>query len=178
MKGNALEQANRRAEARAAYEKLAHDFPNSGRARDALLRDATDVDARRAGRRGPLTLKPIAAKDDSGGVILTAKAYEQTGNTTNALASLSPLYFFPPNSSEVGEAPAALARLNSSISAASAKKPWLARKNFSPPNDSAKLTTLTATPSCTFQTAQLRQARLTGQLPRLTRAGIPKRPRR
>src|SRR5437016_10955096 len=40
MKANAFEQANRRVEARAAYEKLARDFPGSLRARDALLRDA------------------------------------------------------------------------------------------------------------------------------------------
>src|SRR6266536_214186 len=36
MKANALEQANRGVEARAAYEKLARDFLNSLRARDAL----------------------------------------------------------------------------------------------------------------------------------------------
>jgi len=122
MKGNALEQANRRAEARAAYEKLAHDFPNSVRARDALLRDAQIL--MQDGQAGavPLTLKPIAAKDDPAALLLTAKAYEQTGNTTNALASYRRLYFFAPNSSEVGEAPAALARLNSSISAASAEE--------------------------------------------------------
>src|SRR5437868_10860759 len=39
MRANALEQANRRVEARAAFEKLARDFPDSLRARDALLHD-------------------------------------------------------------------------------------------------------------------------------------------
>lgn len=122
MKGNALEQANRRAEARAAYEKLARDFPNSVRAHDALLRDAQIL--MQDGQAGavPLTLKPIAAKDDAAALLLTAKAYEQTGNATNALASYRRLYFFAPNSSEVGEAPAALTRLNSSTSAASAEE--------------------------------------------------------
>jgi len=122
MKGNALEQANRRAEARAAYEKLARDFPFSLRARDALLRDAQML--MQDGQAGavPLTLKPIAAKDDPAALLLTAKAYEQTGNATNALASYRRLYFFAPNSSEVGEAPAALTRLNSSTSAASAEE--------------------------------------------------------
>jgi soluble lytic murein transglycosylase len=122
MKGNALEQANRRAEARAAYEKLARDFPYSLRARDALLRDAQML--MQDGQAGavPLTLKPIAAKDDPSALLLTAKAYEQTGNATNALASYRRLYFFAPNSSEAGEAPAALTRLNSSTSAASAEE--------------------------------------------------------
>src|SRR5205807_3441921 len=40
MKANALEQANRRVEARAAYESLARQYPNSLRAREALLHDA------------------------------------------------------------------------------------------------------------------------------------------
>ena len=122
MKGNALEQANRRAEARAAYEKLARDFPNSVRAHDALLRDAQIL--MQDGQAGavPLTLKPIAAKDDPAALLLTAKAYEQTGNATNALAAYRRLYFFAPNSSEVGEAAAALTRLNSSTSAASAEE--------------------------------------------------------
>src|SRR5580765_2452342 len=40
MRANALEQEGRRVEARAAYEKLARDFPNSLRARDAIIRDA------------------------------------------------------------------------------------------------------------------------------------------
>jgi soluble lytic murein transglycosylase len=122
MKGNALEQANRRAEARAAYEKLARDFPYSLRARDALLRDAQMLMQDGQAAAIPLTLKPIAAKDDPAALLLTAKAYEQTGNATNALASYRRLYFFAPNSSEAGEAPAALTRLNSSTSAASAEE--------------------------------------------------------
>src|SRR5216683_3608001 len=40
LRASALEQANRRPEARAAYEKLARDFPGSMRARDAMLHDA------------------------------------------------------------------------------------------------------------------------------------------
>ncbi len=40
LRAGALEQANRRPEARAAYEQLARDFPTSLRARDAMLHDA------------------------------------------------------------------------------------------------------------------------------------------
>src|SRR3989440_2619578 len=122
MKGNALEQANRRAEARAAYEKLARDFPFSLRARDALLRDAQMLMQDGQAAAVPLTLKPIVVKDDPSALLLTAKAYEQTGNSSGALAAYRRLYFFAPNSSEVGEAPAALTRLNSSASAATAEE--------------------------------------------------------
>src|SRR5260370_35202707 len=40
MRAEALEQANRRTEARAAYEQLARDYPNSMRVRDASLHNA------------------------------------------------------------------------------------------------------------------------------------------
>src|SRR5207302_1330252 len=39
MRAGALEQANRRVEARAAFEQLARDYPNSLRAREAMLHD-------------------------------------------------------------------------------------------------------------------------------------------
>src|SRR5713226_2743834 len=44
MRGEVLAQANRRVEARAAFEQLARDYPNSLRARDALLHEAQLLD--------------------------------------------------------------------------------------------------------------------------------------
>src|SRR5215471_12213277 len=122
MKANALEQAGRRVEARAAYEKLARDFPNSLRARDALLHDAQMVTQDGQAAAVPVLLKPLTAKDDASALLLAAKAYEQTGNSTSALANYRRLYFFAPASSEAAEAPAALGRLNSSTSAATAEE--------------------------------------------------------
>src|SRR5437762_4997479 len=71
---SALEQANRRPEARAAYEQLARDYPSSLRAREAMLHDAQMFmqDGQAAGV--PLALKPLAAKDDAAALLLTAKA--------------------------------------------------------------------------------------------------------
>src|SRR6267154_6012336 len=40
MRADALLQANRRGEARAAYEQITHDYPNSLRAHNAMLADA------------------------------------------------------------------------------------------------------------------------------------------
>src|SRR3989440_3207714 len=75
MRASALEQANRRVEARAAYEKLARDYPASLRARDALLGDALllMLDDQSA---IPLVLKPLTSKDDAAALSMTAKAYE------------------------------------------------------------------------------------------------------
>src|SRR6266550_5265990 len=92
MRANALEQANRRVEARAAYEKLARDFPFSLRARDALLHDAQMLMQDGQAAAVPVVLKPLSAKDDAPALSLIAKAYEQTGNSTSALANYRRLY--------------------------------------------------------------------------------------
>src|SRR6185369_6727580 len=119
MRANALEQAGRRAEARTAYEKLANDYPTSLRAREARLRTAQFQ--LQDGQPGAVanTLKPLAARDDGAALSLTAKSYEQTGDTTRALAAYRRIYFFAPASAESSDAAAAITRLGSSLSAAS-----------------------------------------------------------
>ncbi|HEY3102996.1 MAG TPA: tetratricopeptide repeat protein, partial [Pyrinomonadaceae bacterium] len=122
MRGNALEQANRRVEARAAYEKLARDFPNSLRARDALIRAAQMLMQDGQTAAVPVTLKPLIAKDDASALLLTAKAYEQTGDSTRALANYRRVYFVAPASPEATEAGTAIARLGSSTAPATAEE--------------------------------------------------------
>ena len=122
MRGNALEQAGRRVEARAAYENLARDYPNSLRARDALIRVAQIMMQDGQMAAVPVALKPLIAKDDATGLLLTAKAYEQTGDSTRALVNYRRLYFFAPASSEAGEAASAISRLGSSTSPANAEE--------------------------------------------------------
>ena len=114
MRGNALEQLNRRVEARAAYEKLARDFPNALRARDALLRVAQILMQDGQASGVPLMLKPLVEKNDATALLATAKANEQTGDTTRALADYRRIYFYAPVSAEAPEAAAAITRLGSS----------------------------------------------------------------
>jgi len=45
--------------------------------------------------------------------LLTAKAYEQTGNSTSALAGYRRIYFFAPASAEASEAAGSITRLSS-----------------------------------------------------------------
>jgi soluble lytic murein transglycosylase len=122
MGGNALEQANRRVEARAAYEKLARDFPNSLRARDGLLRVAQMLSQDGQAVAVPAMLKPLMAKDDASALLQTAKAYEQTNDSTRALANYRRIYFFAPASGEASEAASAIARLGSSTAPATAEE--------------------------------------------------------
>jgi soluble lytic murein transglycosylase len=122
MRAGALEQANRQAEARAAYERLARDYPNSLRARDAMLHDAQMFMQDGQAAAIPVALKLLASRDDAAGLLLTAKAYEQTGNSTSALASYRRIYFFAPASAEASEAATAIARLSSSTAPANTEE--------------------------------------------------------
>ena len=120
MRGNTLEYMTRVAEARAAYEQLAAEYPNSLRARDAMLRVAQISLNDGQAAAVPGILAKLAAKDDGAALLLTGKMQEQTGNSTGALASYRRLYFYAPVSIEVSEAAAALVRLKSSTVSANA----------------------------------------------------------
>ena len=122
MRAGALEQADRRAEARAVYEKLARENPNSLRARDANLHVAQLLMQDNQVASVPAALKDLAAKDDAAALLLTAKAYEQTGDTTRALAAYRRIYFFAPASAEAAETGTAITRLKSSSTPASAEE--------------------------------------------------------
>lgn len=122
MRANALEQAGRRAEARAAYELLARAYPNSLRAREAMLRVAQFLSQDGQSAAVPAVLKPLVAKDDAAALLLTAKAYEQTGDSTRALAAYRRIYFFAPAWAESSEAAAAITRLNSTLAPATAEE--------------------------------------------------------
>ncbi|HEX8150801.1 MAG TPA: lytic transglycosylase domain-containing protein [Pyrinomonadaceae bacterium] len=123
LRGDALDKAGRRAEARAAFEELARDYPESLRARDATLRAAQMLaqDGQAAGV--PVAVKRLADADDADALLLTAKAYEQSGDQLRALAAYRRLYFYAPTSAEKeAEAAAAFARLNSSAAPANAEE--------------------------------------------------------
>jgi soluble lytic murein transglycosylase len=70
----------------------------------------------------PAALQKLAEKDDAAALLLTAKAYEQTGDTTTALAAYQRIYFFAPASAEAAEAGTAITRLKSSSIPASAEE--------------------------------------------------------
>lgn len=122
MRASALDQAGRRGEARSAYEKLALEYPGSLRLREAVLRNAQMLieDAQAAGV--PALLNTLAAKDDAAALLLTAKAYQQGGDTTRALGGYRRIYFFAPATAESAEAASAIARLNSTTAPAGAEE--------------------------------------------------------
>jgi soluble lytic murein transglycosylase len=118
LRGSALEQAGKTQEARAVYQELIQSHPGSLRARDAALR-AADLLAK-AGQTSavPLLLKDFAASDDPAALLLSARAYEQSGDPTRALAAYRRLYFFAPESGESAEASTTITRFSSTTAPA------------------------------------------------------------
>ena len=122
LRGGALEQAGKTAEARAVYQELMQSYPTSLRARDAALRAADLMTKAGDVAAVPLLLKNFAQADDPAALLLTAKAAEQTGDQTRALAAYRRVYFFAPESAESAEAATAITRLGSTTSPATAEE--------------------------------------------------------
>src|SRR5215813_4663597 len=122
MRGDALEQAGKRPEARVAYEKLVHDFPSSLRLREAMLRDANLLMLNGEAAGVPALLKDAKSKNDPAALLLIARAYEQVGNNGAAIAAYRTLYFYAPTSTESGTVSATLTRLGSNTVPTSAEE--------------------------------------------------------
>ena len=116
MRGDALEQAGKRAEARAAFEKLANDYPSSLRARDATLRDANLLLQAGGARVGGAAVARTGGEGTmAAALLLTAKASEQAGDGTRALVAYRRIYFYAPAAAESVVAATAMARLGSTL---------------------------------------------------------------
>jgi soluble lytic murein transglycosylase len=70
----------------------------------------------------PVLLKDLAAKDDAAALLLTARAFEQTSDSTRALESYRRLNFHAPASAESVEAATAISRLGSTASPSTAEE--------------------------------------------------------
>jgi soluble lytic murein transglycosylase len=122
LRASALDRGGRQVDARAAYDKVAHDYPDSLRARDAVLRSAQMlIDDLQAGRALEV-LQVLTAKDDAAALLLRAKAYEQKNDTAQALAAYRRAYFYAPAAKESFEAGLAIKRLNSTTVPATAEE--------------------------------------------------------
>src|SRR5262249_879022 len=118
------------AEARAAYEKLAREFPGSLRRREAVLREAQLLMQSGQAAAVPAALDQLQPKgeattidgDDAAALLLRAKACEQTGNSSSALTAYRRIYFFAPASAEAAEASSSLTRMGSSSSPANVEE--------------------------------------------------------
>ena len=122
MRGSALEQAGKLPEARSAYEQLLSDYPGSTRAREASLGVAKILMGSGSAPAAANQLKDLAAKNDPAALLSTARAYEQSSDSTRSLAAYRRLYFYAPAAAESADAATAILRLGSTLSAANAEE--------------------------------------------------------
>jgi soluble lytic murein transglycosylase len=122
LRAQALEQAGQPDQARASYDRLTKEFPTSIRVRFAVIRAAELMLQTGGAANVPSYLESLYEKSDAKALLLTAKAYEQTSDTTRALAAYRRLYFFAPASEESKEAGPAIARLGGTPTPANAEE--------------------------------------------------------
>ena len=122
LRADAFEQAGRVAEARATFLQLINDYPDSLRARESALRVAALMSKSGESAAIPLLLRDLVKVDDAQALLTAAKAYEQTSDSSKALAMYRRLYFFAPESELSSEAATSLTRLGSSTSPGSAEE--------------------------------------------------------
>jgi soluble lytic murein transglycosylase len=111
LRADALAKANRRPEARAAYEQLARDFPASPRARDAVLRGAQIALENNEAAAVPALVKKLADADDPDALLLAARSYDAQGKQDLAQQTYRRIYFYAPTS----QAAADSTRLSASV---------------------------------------------------------------
>jgi soluble lytic murein transglycosylase len=121
MRGNALEQAGRLAEARIAYEQLAKDYQSSERVRETKMRIAGLAIKSGEASSVPDLLSDLTARDDPAALLLVGDSYRGS-DKTRALAAYRRLYFFAPGSPESANAATLISQLNSTLSPATAKE--------------------------------------------------------
>jgi soluble lytic murein transglycosylase len=122
LRGDALDQAGRKGEARNAFEKLIKDYPSSLRARNAKLRAADLSLQSREFARVTSLLQDLVADYDGAALLLMARAHEQQGDTTGALAAYRRIYFYAPSAAESVGVPTAITRLGGTTAAGNAQE--------------------------------------------------------
>jgi soluble lytic murein transglycosylase len=94
LRGKALLDANKRLEAHQVFAELVKKYPNSMRAREANLVWAESLLNSGQAAQVPGVLQNLNAKNNAEALLLTAKAYEQTSNQTQATKFYRKVYFF------------------------------------------------------------------------------------
>ena len=121
MRGNALEQTGRLAEARIAYEQLTKDYQSSARAREAKMRIAGLAIKSGETSSVPSLLSDLTARDDPEALMLVGDTYSGSDNV-RALAAYRRIYFFAPFTPESVTAARLISQLNSTLSPATAEE--------------------------------------------------------
>lgn len=118
MRANALEQAGQAAAARAFYERLISNYSESIRVREATLRAAEILLNSGQARGVPVLLQNLTGKNDPGALLISARAFAQSGDSVRALDAYRRIYFFAPASAESAQAQTMIPQLASTLAPA------------------------------------------------------------
>lgn len=122
LRGKALQQAGKHAEAMNVFAELAKDFTTSLRFREAKLLWANS--AMQAGQfdKVPGFLQDLNAKNQADMLLLTAKAFEAQSNQTSAITFYRKVYFYGAGTDASKEAEAKLTALGQNLAPQNAEE--------------------------------------------------------
>lgn len=122
LRGRALQSLGNHAEAMNAFENLVKDFPSSLRVRESKLLWANSALASGNAAQIPNFLKDLTDKTNADALLLTAKAFEQTQNQTEAVKFYRKVYFYGAGTNAAKEAELKLASLGQDLNPTSAEE--------------------------------------------------------
>ncbi|HEX8287069.1 MAG TPA: transglycosylase SLT domain-containing protein [Pyrinomonadaceae bacterium] len=122
LRGRALQQSGKHAEAMNVFSSLVKEFPNSIRAREAKLLWANS--SMQSGQAGqiPNFLKDLTDKNQPDALLLAAKSFEAQGNQQNAVNFYRKIYFYGAGSDAAKEAETKLTALNQPLTPQTAEE--------------------------------------------------------
>jgi soluble lytic murein transglycosylase len=115
LRGRALQQANRHAEAMNVFAELTRDFPDSLQARQAKLLWANSAFESGQADKVPTFLKDLTDKNDAEALLLTAKSFESQNYQPQAVAFFRRVYFYGAEAKASKEAETKLISLGQNI---------------------------------------------------------------
>lgn len=122
LRGRALQQAGKHTEAMNVFAQLVKDFPTSLRVREAKILWANSALQSGQAAQIPSFLQDLNEKNQADALLLTAKAFESTGNQAEAIKYYRKLYFYGAGTNEAIEAEAKLTALQQPLTPQTAEE--------------------------------------------------------
>ncbi|MGC2239003.1 MAG: transglycosylase SLT domain-containing protein [Pyrinomonadaceae bacterium] len=122
LRGRALQNAGRHAEAMNAFANLTREFPNSLRSREAKLLWANSALQSGQAAQIPNFLKDLTDKNDADALLVAAKSFETQNNQPEAVKLYRKIYFFGAGSNAAKEAEAKLTFLSQPLTPQNAEE--------------------------------------------------------
>lgn len=122
LRGRALQQTGKHAEAMNVYSALVKEYPNSIRSREARMLWANSAMQSGQTTQIPNFLKELTDNNQPDALLLAAKSYEAQGNQQNAVNYYRKIYFYAAGSDAAKEAETKLTAMGQPLTAQTAEE--------------------------------------------------------